>query len=329
MTRSSKPFAYAAGFTLALGLLLRTRRPSLPMEAVKIYLRLRKLSTAPTTEESLRQRSAPQPAPIKAALRALCDVQERQVQGQKVFTLRPKGRKSDWHILYTHGGAYIRPLLSNHWDGLEALIKATGATVTVPTLPLAPEHTYQAAFAVLEEVYLGVLRETPPSKVVLMGDSAGGGLALAQAIRYRDLGLPRPGRVILFAPWLDITLADPASRKVEPRDVILGVDALREYGQWWAGGDDPRGPLLSPLYADLHDLPPIDVFQGTDDLLVVDARNFHRRASAAGAEVRLHETPGGFHVFMIAPMLPEAQEVYGQIGAALIQAAPGGPPPNF
>ncbi|WP_162243122.1 alpha/beta hydrolase [Deinococcus sp. Leaf326] len=268
-------------------------------------------------ERTARTRPYPQPAPITASLRALCDVQERQVDGSTVYLLTPRKDASGWHVIYTHGGAYVHPLLRNHWDLLEALIRSTGASVTVPLYPLAPEHTFEAAYLLLETVYRDLLTRMPAERVVLCGDSAGGALALGQAIRYRDAGLPQPGRVVLFAPWLDLSLSDPRIREVEPRDVMLRVDTLCLVGRWWAGNANPQHPWLSPLRADLTGLSPIDVFQGTDDLFIVDARTFHRQALEAGADVRLYETPGGFHVFMAVPAIPEAKDVYKQIARNL------------
>ena len=124
---------------------------------------------------------------------------------------------------------------------------------------------------------------------------------------------------MLFAPWLDLTLTDPAIRDVEKRDVMLPVDTLRMSGEWWAGGEDARQPWLSPFYGDLTQLSPIDIFQGTDDIFIVDARAFYQRALALGADVQLYETPGGFHVFMGALWIPEAQDVFRQVGRNLNQ----------
>jgi acetyl esterase/lipase len=138
-------------------------------------------------------------------------------------------------------------------------------------------------------------------------------------MHLRDLGLPRPGRVVLFSPWLNLTLADPAARTLEKHDVMLDVDALQMHGRWWAGGEDARQPLLSPLFGDPTHLPPVDIFQGTDDIFIADARSFYRDAMKAGADVRLYETLGGCHVFMLFPFMPEAKEVYRIVGRNLNQ----------
>jgi len=152
--------------------------------------------------------------------------------------------------------------------------------------------------------------------LVLCGDSAGGGLAVAQALRGPNVAL-----LLLISPWLDITLADPAAAALEREDIMLGVEGMRLCGQAWAGSTDPRAPHLSPLFADLESLPPTHIFQGTRDLLLPDARTFAAKARASGVDVHLHEYPGGFHDFMGAPFLPESPDAFGH--AARANAAPG------
>lgn len=262
-------------------------------------------------------RAAPQPATLKRGLRRHFDVSEELVNGCQVYTFRQRVGGSGWHIIYTHGGAFVNPLQKAHWDIVECLLRATGATVTVPIYPLAPEHTYSQAFEFLEAVYRDVLESVSPGRIVLCGDSAGGNLALTQALHFRDRGLPAPARLVLFSPWLDLALGDSRARDLEPLDDMLRVDGLRQMGSWWAGSADLAEPLLSPLNADLQGLPPIDVYQGTHDILYPDARTFHERVLAAGGSSRLHVTEAGFHVFMGATFTPEARRVFSRIASDL------------
>ncbi|RKH03695.1 steryl acetyl hydrolase [Corallococcus sp. CA047B] len=262
-------------------------------------------------------RKYPPPAPLGHSLRKRCDVREERVLGQVVYTLTPKAGASGWHVIYTHGGAFVNPLQGAHWDIIERLIRETGAMVTVPLYPLAPEHPYTEAFRLLEQVYRDVLRNVSPGRIVLCGDSAGGNLAITQALHFRSQNLPLPGHLLLFAPWLDLTMSHPEVAAVEPRDVMLRAAELVEWGRWWAGSSDPRGPLLSPLFTDLGGLPPIHIEQGTDDLFLPDARRLRDQVTAAGGQVELHETRGGFHVFMGATFTPEAHAVFRRIAGLL------------
>lgn len=256
------------------------------------------------------------PLPTRGLLN-ISDVRVEVVQGRAVYTFTPKAGGTSQHIIYTHGGAYVNTLQKPHWDIIEALIRTTGATVTAPLYPLAPEHQYVDAYQFLEATYRAVLEDIPAKQVVFAGDSAGGGLALGQVFRYREIGLPLPGHVVLFSPWLDVTLSNPASPDAELRDVMLGIDWLREAGKWWSGESDPRVPLVSPIFGGLSGLPPIHVYIGTHDLFLSDARQLRDLVTQAGGEIDLKETPGGFHVFMAATFTPEAKEVYSQVAEAI------------
>ena len=121
--------------------------------------------------------------------------------------------------------------------------------------------------------------------------------------------------MILFSPWLDITMSNPDAVAIEHHDALLGIPALVQCGRWWAGGDDPRSPLLSPIFGDLSGLPPIDVYHGTADLLIADARKLNERVSAAGGTMYLLEYPGACHVFV--SVLPEARDAFDRVAAAL------------
>ncbi len=317
------PIAALGASLLCLGPALARGQGSLAMRAATLALKAggKPLADAEASRKKVTSRTYPVPAPISASLAKKVAVGEAVVAGYKVVTLTPKTGASRWHIIYYHGGGYVNDLIKPHWDIVESLIDETGATVTVPFYPLAPEHNHREAFTFLTDVYRQVLTQAAAKDVVLAGDSAGGGLALGQAIENVRLGLPAPARLILFSPWLDLSLADPAARKVEPNDVMLAVDSLRLYGKMWAGGDDPHLPQLSPLYADVTSLPPIDLYQGTRDIFVVDARTFVRKVKLGGGTIRYSEFPGAFHVFVGATFTPEAKTVFREIGTTLPKGA--------
>jgi acetyl esterase/lipase len=296
---------------------------SLRLRLVARYL---KLAYHPTTDVTqLRReyfgRAYPAPAPITRSLRARSDIRETRVLDRPVYTLRLKRRASDWHIVYTHGGGYVSPIAKPHWDGIEALMRSTGATVTVPMYPHAPEHHYKDAYRQLRQIYETLLLQVVPERIILCGDSAGGGLALGQALFYRDQGLVLPGHIVLFSPWLDATVSNPDARALELNDIMLRANVLREEGRWWADPDDPHTPLVSPIFGDLRNLPPIQVYIGTNDMFLPDARKLRELVSAAGGRIDLHETPGGFHVFMQATFTPEAKRVYHQVRSSLVAHA--------
>jgi epsilon-lactone hydrolase len=269
----------------------------------------------------LRTRSYPSAAPPPPRLLSEFEIAEEEVAGRPVFVVTPRRGRTAWRIIYTHGGGYVNSLIRPHWDIISALARATGATVIAPIYPLAPRYEHREAYRFLEAVYRWVLENADAAHLVLAGDSAGGGLAVGQALLTPSWGLPSPQRLILFAPWLDLALADPAARKLESDDPMLGVDALRYSGEAWAAGEDLKTGYLSPLHADVGALPPTDIFQGGRDLLAPDARAFAKKLRAAGRSVSYAEFHGAFHVFMAATFTPEAKQVYAEIGRLL---RPGG-----
>lgn len=296
---------------------------SLSMVATRWMLRLAAREFADTERwcQRVLARTSAEAAPVQPRLQRRFAVTESLVAGHRVLRFAPRSGGSDWHIVYACGGAYVEPPVSFHWLMLEKLIDATGATVTVPLYPLAPEHGHAETFGLMQAVWAQVLQERPARRLVLAGDSAGGGLAVSVALQLRDAGLPLPQRLLLFAPWLDITLADPAAEAMEGRDPELVVRSLRRCGAWWAGNADPRHPYLSPLYADLAGLPPIEIHQGSEDVLAPDVHSFVARVRAAGGQVDCTECAGGFHVFNGAVWTPESKAMYRQLAASFGGAA--------
>jgi monoterpene epsilon-lactone hydrolase len=265
-------------------------------------------------------RTYPSMAAIPWTVRQTHTIQEKRIDGLRTITVRPLRGATRSHIIYTHGGIYLNELGRPHWWIIAELTRRTGAAVTVPLYRLAPESTYREAFPYLVSVYRSVLGTAEPADVTLMGDSAGGGLAIAQPWAFREAGLPAPGRVVAFSPWLDVTAANPSIPEYDAVDPMLSVAGGVQAGLWWAGGDDPRTPLVSPACAPddmLATVPVTRIYQGTRDVCMADAVVFRQRAVAAGADVTLKVYPGGFHVFPAFPRLPESREVYADIAVFL------------
>jgi epsilon-lactone hydrolase len=286
-----------------------------------VRLRVKLAGKPPSDAAELRriyaQRPHPEAAPITRGIRRSCHVEAGRISGRVVYTVRPRLGASSWHVIYTHGGGFVDALIKPHWDIIQSLVAATGATVTVPLYPLAPEHEHGEAFAFLEEVYRKVLEYVRPADLILCGDSAGGNLALAQTLYFRDRFLPQPAHLILFSPLADAAACNPDMVALERHDVMLRLSAVQQWGQWWAGSTDLQSPLISPLYGDLRQVPPIQLYIGSDDILLPDARRLRDRVLEAGSRITFRETPGGIHVFVGAPFTPEAKTVFRQIREAL------------
>jgi acetyl esterase/lipase len=186
--------------------------------------------------------------------------------------------------------------------------------VEVPLYGLAPQHTYRDAYPFVHEVYGQLAAENPPQGIALVGDSAGGGLALGLAQELLDESALR--RLVLLSPWLDLTLSHPELDEVGRRDPWLSKPGLLEAAAVWAGGDDPILPRLSPGNGPLEELPPTTVLVGTHELCLPDSTDFVTAARKAGVEADLTVVDGALHVYPLLPV-PEGADGTSQVVAAV------------
>ncbi|GAA3722103.1 alpha/beta hydrolase fold domain-containing protein [Spinactinospora alkalitolerans] len=253
-------------------------------------------------------------------LERTCAVDLDYRRGWPCYRVAPRTGAPGPDVLFVHGGAYIEEISAMHWRLIERLATALSARVTVPVYPLAPRG---CAGSVAPEV-TGLARELlerASGDVVLMGDSAGGGMVLAAAQRLRDEGGDQPDRLILISPWLDVTMRNPAIPEVEPRDPELSSPALRFAGGLWAHDLDPDDPVVSPINGTMAGLPPTTVFIGTHDVLNPDAHRFRALAEGDGVPVDFHEAPGQIHVYPLY-RIPEGRRARDRIITAIRRSTP-------
>lgn len=299
---------------------LRSPAPSLLLRAVK-WLMAKRPPVFPHDEAgfhaAMAGRALPEDAPMPGGFRKRFIVEERVVHGQTVVTLHPKAGPQSagrpWHMLYFHGGGFVQPMFTVHWPLVAAMIDACGISVTVPLYDVVPEAPHAAQDALADAVFAELAASHDPARIILNGDSAGAHMALALALRLVRSGGPMPGKLALFAPWLDLTLADPAIATVEPHDLMLKIGTLRACGAMVAGTRDPGGAEVSPLYTpaeELASLPPTRIWTGRHDIFIVDSRTFVGRLRAAGVDAKLYEYEAAPHVFMAITPTREAKDVF-------------------
>ena len=247
-----------------------------------------------------------------------CNVSQRNFRNRKVFTLTPKTRPSPRHILYIHGGAYVQNFVRQHWTFLAMLVKHTHCTITAPDYPLAPKHTYVDAFDMMIPLYQEIIKASEAKNTILMGDSAGGGFALALAQKSKVDDIQQPRKIILLSPWLDISLGNPQIEEVDPFDPFLGAPGLRKAGAAYAGNSDPANFLLSPIYGPLQGLAQISLFIGSRDILVADARKLYRLATQQGTSINYREYESMLHVWMLLNF-PESKKAQREIMDLIMQ----------
>ena len=279
---------------------------SLALAVTYELLRFRAVSTR-SAESALATARVRVPAPPSARMRRAASLTERTVRGRPVIEIAP-ARPSGTRLVYLHGGCYLYPIQSAHWGILASLVEQSGVSITLPLYGLAPDHTVDEAYALLDDL------DVPGAW--LAGDSAGGGLALGHAMRLRDAGSPAKG-VILVSPWVDVTLENPAIAQLQKVDRMLATPGLIAAGHLWAGSRDRRDPLVSPLFGDLGQLPPVHIFQGGRDLIAADAWLLADGIRAAGGVAELEFVEKAFHVYPGAPWLPEAKSALARMAALL------------
>jgi acetyl esterase/lipase len=232
--------------------------------------------------------------------------------GFPAYVVTPRRGPVQRTLFYLHGGGYMAPIDPFQVRYITKLASALGgARVVLPDYPLAPEHTWHDSHEAIAD--LAARWAAEPGGIALVGDSSGGGYALAIALTLRDSGRPQATHLVLHAPWVDLTTSTPETDAYDEVDPWLFVGKLRAYALWWAGSAEDLGrPEVSPALADLAGLPPGLMFCGTRDLLVPGCRLLARRAGAAGWDLTYVERPALIHAFPVLPFLPEARVAFGQ-----------------
>lgn len=282
------------------------------------YFRLQPKRSEAEYEEMLRRQQA---RPERAARppRGMGGRRESGPDGSLYwFNERGQGRCT---IFYCHGGSYVNDFSYFHWRLLRTLMDRTGATVVAAGYRLAPYGTWENAFRLILPAYARYAREHPERKLILMGDSAGGGLAAALALELRRRGERAPDELILLSPWMDVTATDPDIDAFVPLDPWLTPN-LRVCGRWWAGNLDVRDPRVSPACGVVEDLKRVTVFVGTREILNPDGVKLFARLDPAG-DNELIVGEGMFHVYPLLP-IPEAKGAVDRIVEKIEREAPDG-----
>jgi phosphinothricin tripeptide acetyl hydrolase len=230
--------------------------------------------------------------------------------------LTVRGEQALAAILYLHGGGYCIGSPRSHRHLAAALAAAADAAALVPEYRLAPEHRFPAAVDDAVRSYRWLLdRNIAPARIVIAGDSAGGGLTVATLCALRDVGLPAPAAGVCISPWVDLTCSLPSHTSRKAADPIVTREAVGTMARAYLADTEPTTPLASPLYADLHGLPPLLIHVGDDEVLLDDSVHLAEKARAAGVDAMLEVWPGMIHVWhWFFPMLEEGQRAIDRIG---------------
>lgn len=211
-------------------------------------------------------------------------------------------------VLYLHGGGYVTGSPRTHRGLTSRLARDAKVCIAVPDYRLAPEHPHPAAVDDALAAYQGLLAQgIPAQKIIVAGDSAGGGLSMALALRLKAAGLPLPAGIVLLSPFVDMTFAGQSMKSPKQKEWLLSKPFMFGAGQHYAGGQDPRAATVSPLFAALNGLPPLFIQVGTDEVLLDDSTRLSQAATQQGVAVTLQIWPRMWHVWQLhGGQMPEA-----------------------
>ncbi|MBS1250611.1 MAG: Monoterpene epsilon-lactone hydrolase [Chloroflexi bacterium] len=219
--------------------------------------------------------------------------------------LIPENGRADHVLLYLHGGGFVYGLTPLHLKMGAYLAREMGLRLLMVDYRLAPEHPFPAALEDSVTAYGWLLKQGVSAQdMVVAGDSAGGNLTITTLMKLRDEGIPLPAAAACLSPATDFTPKENQRPGFE--DPMIPPKAVKLYTQAYVGEDDPHHPLISPVFGDLHGLPPLLVHAGEDEILREDAVRIVRVAQSAGVDARLEIYPRMWHVWQLNLDLPQA-----------------------
>lgn len=240
-------------------------------------------------------------------------VVERKINACRMLTVSPE-REVTQHIILLHGGAYVAEAMKGHRVLLEKLALENGFKVTFIDYPLAPENKASETIEIVMKAYLELINLYQDDEFYLLGDSAGGGLALALLQLLRDNNIERrPSKTVLLSPWLDISMKNPEIYQYIEKEVLLSLDGLKTCGKQYAGDIDLHDPIVSPIEGDLNDLHNLKVFVSSHELFYPDCMLLKEKIEMTdGTSIDLSINNKMIHDWVILP-IPESDETIEEI----------------
>lgn len=231
-----------------------------------------------------------------------CEINAYEYKERNVFTITKKEVKENSnmkYILYFHGGSYVAEATENHWNFLENIVKDTGYTVIMPDYPLTPKYNYKDVYNMIDALYKEIIEKVGKDNLIIMGDSAGGGLALGLYEKMAEKNEELPRKTILISPWLDVRLENEDIKDFEKKDTILNKEALKIAGIAYAGEDGINSYLVNPIEGNLSTLKNVKIFIGTEDILNPDCKRLKEKAESVNGDVEIKEYESAKHIWII------------------------------
>ena len=280
------------------------KQQSIINRILEASLRLAQMKEKNTLEAFVKMRNRAKPPHL---MENMFSISSKNIFNRKVWSISSRKDRKKQYILFIHGGAYAANFTPGHWFLIGALVDKLNCTVIAPDYPLTPEETVDNVFEMLIPVYKDLIERVGAEHVTLMGDSSGGGLALALSQHLHQKGIVQASQLFLLSPWLDVTMDNPEIIEIDKLDPILNIQGLIDAGIAYAGNLDRRNYLVSPLFGSLEGLPPITLFIGDNDILMPDCRKFKEKAESKGYTIDYHEIKGLLHDGMLY-LTPEGKD---------------------
>ena len=236
------------------------------------------------------------------------DIIEDTFEGMKVYYVNSNNH-SDKVLFYIHGGYYLHHAVSFHLKMLKKIILQTNAMIVFPVYPLTPFNTVEDSFDKMIHLFEKVQKDYSGKKIILAGDSAGGGYALAVAETLKK----QPNELILLSPWVDVTMSNPDIPKYKKVDPMLSGAKAKYVGNIWRGKYDTKDYRVSPLFGDFSKLGNVTIFTGNREIFYPDNVLLYEKIKANESTKNLLIIgDGGNHVYPAYPT-PEGKEAVKQI----------------
>ena len=239
-----------------------------------------------------------------------------EINGLYAEWLTPKDSMDGKLLLYLHGGAYVVGGCDMYRQMVSHMARAGRIQALLPEYRLSPEHKYPAAIDDAVGIYRTLLQQgIKPESIIFVGDSAGGGLAVATLLALSDAGDLLPAAAVLLSPFLDVSGSGESMQSRAMQDPWFHAEDISTIADYYCAAEQRREPLVSPVFADVGGLPPLYIQVGDDEILLSDSERIAQKIKVAGGEVELEVWPEMWHVFqMFIGKMPESGRAIRKIG---------------
>ncbi len=232
----------------------------------------------------------------------------KKIKETLITSIIPKNKNTNLLLFYCHGGAFVYGPTRENWIAISKIARATKSTAWMVDYPKAPEYKIKEVTDNVFNAYLEAIKEYDPSKIILLGDSAGGNLILTLTQRLLKEKIELPNRLIPISPLIDASLSNPKIKEMDPLDLILSYNGVSSAKKMLLGDVPLTDTLISPIYGSLKNFPPVHLFSSEYDIFTPDQELFMDKAKQEGVDIELIIGKNMPHVWPILPIMPEAKK---------------------